>query len=71
MARRDANEKTRDSNNYNAQEISVITIITYLNKELLVYNGLIVYVLVIKFQLILPPYINEFFENCRHYPDSI
>ena len=29
MMRRDANEKTRDSNDYNAQKISVITIITY------------------------------------------
>ena len=32
MTQRDANEKTRDSNNYNAQKISVITIITYLSE---------------------------------------
>ena len=30
MTRRDANGKTRDSNNHNAQNMGVITIITYL-----------------------------------------
>ena len=31
MTRRDANGKTRDSNDYNAQKMGVITIITYLS----------------------------------------